>query len=136
MSHITTVTRQFKSLTIIRKAGERLGLEFNDGKTTFRAYYSNASNSCEHTLSVPGIADAYEIGIAKAPDGSGYTFKYDSYAGGKGLMEKVSTDGRTLNRLEQAYSVEVAKREMRRKGYRCREQVDAHGNIQVVAIAG
>jgi len=134
MSHITTVVVEFRSLPMLKRAGERLGLELIEGKTKFRAYYNNSENGCEHVLAVKGKPDAYEIGIVS--EGKAYRLKYDSWNGGKGLMDKVSTDGRNVKRLEQAYSVEVAKREMKRKGFRCREKVDAEGNIQLVALAG
>jgi len=48
-------------------------------------------------------------------------------------MPKVSTDGESLNLLKTEYGVEVAKKALRRKGYRNVKEVRENGKVRLVA---
>jgi len=80
-----------------------------------------------------GNEDAYEIGVVKSKTGNGYTLLYDFFSRGYGLMPKVSSDGESLNLLKTEYGVEVAKKALRRKGYRNVKEVRENGKVRLVA---
>ena len=67
MSHISDIEIEIKNLTALKNGANRLGLEFVDGKKTFRAYYGD-SNKCDHAIKIPG-QDSYEIGVIDNKDG-------------------------------------------------------------------
>lgn len=147
MSHVTTVDLEMRDLDDIGDAGKRCGLELVRGQTSFRWYGHALAHyplpegftaedlgKCDHVLRIPGNDRAYEIGIVKRRDGRpGYTLLWDFYAGGFGLEERVGPD---CSKLKQAYGVAVAARQLRRQGYRVREQHQADGSVVLRATGG
>lgn len=134
MSHITKVDLQIKDLTALQAAAKRLGLEF--AAATEHRYFGNKMNPCEYKLSIKDNPIAYEIGVARAEDGT-YALSYDAWGGGNGMMAIVSTDGKNLNKIKQAYGVELAKSHLRKQGHRITERVRPDGSIEIqAAIAG
>lgn len=129
MSHVAKIDLDIKNLPLLKKACENLGLVFNEGKETYKWYGISVGDSplpvgftkkdlgkSEHSISVPGSKEAYEIGVVSRRDGRpGYALLWDSWQGGYGLEKLVGKDG---GLLKQAYSQEVAAKELRRKGFR------------------
>lgn len=140
MSHITTCDLKIKDLGALKQAAEACGLEFVEGQKTYKWYGRRVGDDpmppgmkeedlgkCDHALRVPGKAGAYEIGVVANPDGT-YTLLWDSWAGGKGLMQHVSSasDRRRegIGKLHQEYSAAVTRKELlrlKRRGYRVKE---------------
>lgn len=153
MSHISTVDLVIEDLDALAEAAGKLGLVLHRGATSYKWFgrfvgdYNDPQvqelgipvseyGKCQHKLSVVGNEHAYEIGLAKNPKGRGYVLLFDHWGGGSGLMEKVSTvgsRGTDCNRLKQEYATEVARRQLRRQGYRVRE-IREKGNVRLEAV--
>ena len=154
ISHVAAVKVQVKDLESLAKAAERCGLEFMEGQQTFKWFgtwvndYSDDDaaykslgidpkdyGKCLHALKVKGNDQAYEIGVVANPEG-GYALLFDFYAGGYGLMSKVSAETdkqrKSLGKLQQMYALEVSKKAARKQGFAVKEKVGANGVIQVV----
>jgi hypothetical protein len=106
MSHISKIELEVKDLAILGQACARLGLELARGRTAFKWYGKEAP--CDHCIRVPG-AD-YEIGVIN--NGGSFELNCDYYDRN---LEK--TIGKQGGLLKQAYAVEKAKVEARKKGY-------------------
>jgi hypothetical protein len=119
MSHTVEITNLLiRDLDALKRAGERLGLEFVSNQTTYRWYGRSVGDHplptgftkeemgfCEHALRIPNNDQAYEIGIVTRRDGQpGYALHWDFWNGGYGLTEKIGQEG---ERLRQAYALEV-----------------------------
>jgi hypothetical protein len=85
-------------------------------------YYRSQTASCDHAIQVPDAS--YEIGLVANGKG-GYQLIWDAYAQG-GLTQVVGENG---GKLKQAYGIEKAKIEARRKGYAVYEKRLENGNI-------
>ena len=144
MSHVADVQLEIKDINALKAAVESLGAIFVEGQQTFKWYgefmndwSSNraASNrhdakdfgKCVHAIKVEGVE--YEIGVVKTADG--YSLLYDSWGPGRGLEEKF---GEGMPRIKQAYSTEVSRRELKRKGYRVTTINNADGSVQLKAV--
>jgi len=119
MSHTVEITNLLiRDLDALRRAGERLGLEFIPQQTTYRWYGHSVGDyplpigftkeemgHCEHALRIPNNNKAYEIGIVTRRDGQpGYALHWDFWNGGYGLTDKIGKEGELLR---QAYALEV-----------------------------
>lgn len=144
-SHVTTLDIEILDLDSLKKAAEKLGLEVRQ-KTTYHWFGRHVGDyplpegfteaelgNCEFALGVVGNQHAYEIGVVKSKTGNGYTLLFDFWGGGSGLMKKVSTDGQTLNLLKTEYGVEVAKKQLARRGYRNVREIRENGKVKLVA---
>ena len=58
---------------------------------------------------------------------------YDPWCGGMGMQNHVAfeDDMRGLGKLQQAYAVEVARKQAKKQGFSVREQVQADGRIKL-----
>jgi len=151
MSHVTTIDLKINDLDALAIAADRLGMELVRGVKTYKWFgrfvgdYNDAAikemgidpkdhGKCDHVLRVKGAgSDTYEIGVVKV--GDDYRLLYDFWAGGNGLMEKVSSvgkHGKDCNKLRQEYATEVARKQLRKQGYRVRE-VRQDGRVKLVA---
>jgi hypothetical protein len=129
MSHIVKIKTLIRDLDALRRAAQSLGLEMVTA-SRFK-YFANKTAPCDYALRVPGNQEAYEIGISK--NGDHYEMQWDSYAGGYGLVDLVSTDGRNADRLSQAYAREVVTADYENRGYRVSVSSDASGNLVMEA---
>ena len=141
MSHVASIDLDVKDLDALAFACKRLGLEFRQGQKSYRWYgeivgdfplpagfVAEDLGKCEHAISVPGNADAYEVGVVRRRDGRpGYALMWDFYGGGFGLQEFV---GRNCSKLKQSYAAEVTIRQARKMGFGVREEANADGNIR------
>lgn len=133
MSHVVTGDLDIKDLEALKTACAEVGLEFREHQRTFKWYgkWMNDYNAqdaavtqgynpedfgkCEHAIGVPGKPSAYEIGLVKNREGSGYQLLYDNWQGGHGL-EAVA--GKGLNKFKQAYVLNAAEKQARKtNGY-------------------
>lgn len=127
MSHISKIELEINSIDMLKKACQRLQLEFCEGQKTYTWYGKwvgdtplpegisiDALGKCDHAIRVPGAN--YEIGIVKT--GNKYRLLYDYWRAGK--LEKVL--GKGLGKLKQAYTIERVNQEARFKGYRIQEK--------------
>lgn len=134
MSHITKIEIEVTDLAALKAACRRLGFTFVEGKETyawFGRFVGDAPlpegvsveelGKCDHAIEVPGAR--YEIGI-RAQKG-GFRLLWDSWVAG-GLEQKI---GKNAGLLKQAYGIEKAKIEARRKGYSVYESRKADGSI-------
>lgn len=150
MSHVATVEVQIKDLAALKKACERLGLEFKENCKTYKWYGrfmndyagSNAAfkhglkpedyGKCEHAVAIPGDPTAYECGVVKRPDGNGYTLIWDFYGcNGQRLLKRIGKDGK---KLRQAYTGEVAAAKLSAKGFKVTWQPAGADKIKVVGV--
>lgn len=154
MSHITTCELVIQDLDSLAIAAEKLGLELVRDKKTYKWFgqfvgdYNDPAvqalgidpkqyGKCEHVLRAKDAkAGTYEIGLARNPKGSGFVLLYDFFAGGYGLMEKISSEGRhgqDANLLKQEYANQVSRRELARMGFRVSE-TRQNGKIVLNAV--
>ena len=145
MSHITTVDVEIINLDALKRAAERCGLEFREGKETFKWYGRHVGDEplpegfsvedmgkCEHAIGVRDNAQAYEIGVARSRTGSGWTLLFDFWEGGFGLEERT---GKECETLLQMYALEVAREEAQScvlEGWQMEEVQQPNGDIQLV----
>lgn len=143
ISHVAKITLQIKSLDALARACAELGLELVHGQTTYRWYGQSIGDyplpegvtaddlgKCDHAIRIPGKADAYEIGVVKSKDGSGYTLLWDFYKGGYGLQDRI---GEGAKKLKQAYSSQVVCSWYQKQGYRVTRTVKPDGKIAINA---
>lgn len=139
MSHVETAKVNVVDLEALKAACAREGIEFVEGKKTYEWFGRSVGDyplpagftaenlgKCEHVIRVPGVK--YEIGVAKNPTGKGYTFLYDFWGPGQGLLKKF---GQGLTKLVDAYSIEALKRQARMKGYMTQEKQLENGKVQL-----
>jgi len=127
MSHVARIQLEIKDLCTLKQACTRLGLEFLEGRRTYRWYGRYMEDyplpegfcfddlgKCDHAISVTGAA--YEVGVVKRS--GGYLLLWDFWE--EGGLEKIL--GKNAGRLKQAYAVTRTMVEAKRKGYQVREQ--------------
>lgn len=82
------------------------------------ATYGGRSRPCDAALVLPGSSSAYEVGLIRVrempdgsrvpdPNGTAYEVRYDNWAGGKGMMERV---GENCSKLMQEYGIAKTRR--------------------------
>lgn len=152
MSHVTTVDVEVRDLDALALAAESIGLElvrglknyhwygrfmgdYNDPRLAQMGVTAKDLGKCDHVLRVKDgrIGETYEIGVKQV--GDSYRLLYDFFDGGNGLMEKVSHSGRNgedLGKLVQAYTTEVAVKELKRKGFRVQRKTEGN-SVRLIA---
>lgn len=116
MSHISRIELEVKDLGILSQACSRLGLRLVRGQKAFKWYGDNSP--CDHAIVVPGAE--YEIGIANK--NGLFELNCDYYD--KNLGKVIGHNG---GLLKQAYAVEKASTEARKKGYSVIETRNENG---------
>ena len=139
MSHVDTIDCpeiNENTINLLQKAAESLGLELVK-QDTYRWYGRHVGDypipygfkkadlgRCEYALRIPGNKQAYEVGIAKYPEGAtktvvnadgstqevpakGYAMLWDFYCGGFGLEKAIGAKG---GKLVQSYAENLASR--------------------------
>lgn len=147
MSHVTDVAIEIKDLDCLKKACERLSLEFREGQTHYRwfgqhvgdyplpaGYTKEDMGKCLHAIGIPNDSVAYEIGVVERRDGkSGYTMHFDFWNKGYGIEKVV---GKDAVKLLNCYAAEVAKQEAMMLGYTImQDEMDQQGNVQLLIQA-
>ena len=119
MSHLVTIKARINDPAAIAAACRRLGLA-QPVQGTAKLYSGEATGLL---LQLPGWEFPAVIDLASG------VVQYDNYSGAWG-------DQAHLDRFLQAYAVERAKQEARRKGYAVSEQTLADGSIRVQIVEG
>lgn len=131
MSHVVTIDLKIKNIDALKAAATELGLEFVEGKTTYRwygrwvndyhgndaAYRAGISpeqyGTCDHVIRIPGDERAYEIGVVRQADGS-YAIVFDAWGPGRKLLNYIGDGGK---RLKQLYAVHAARLAAQARGF-------------------
>jgi hypothetical protein len=130
MSHVATIKAEIKSLKSLKKACNRLGLEFIENQKTYAWYGHHVGDypipegmtvadmgKCLHAIKVPGAK--YEMGVIKDPlNSKNYKLIWDFWD--KNLPLKLGQDAW---KLTQAYEIEHAKYTAMLQGKTVREKV-------------
>ena len=119
MSHIVAIQTEIRDEQAIRAACVRLQLAAPEHKTV-RLFNATATGLC---VQLPGWS--YPV-VCETQSGA---VKYDNYGGHWGRQEE-------LNKFLQAYAVEKARIEARRKGHRVSECKLEDGSIKVTVHVG
>ncbi len=129
MSHIATVEIEFRDMDCLAKACERCGVELRKEQKTFR-WYMGQVDPCDAAIVHPNPT-AYEIGVHKTE--TGLRLSFDPFARGYGMQDAVAfaEDIRGLGKLQQAYGVEVARKQAKRQGFSVKETLQADGRIKL-----
>jgi len=127
MSHVSEIELKIKSLDALKAACARLGLQFVEGKKTYKwwghwvgdyplpaGFKVEDLGKCTHAIRVPGAT--FEIGVVER--NGEHILMWDFYQSGG--LEKVL--GKGGGKLKQAYTVEQSKTVARRAGYRVSEK--------------
>lgn len=119
MSHIVTIATEVRDEEAVRMACQRLGLQA-PVRGTVRLFAEEATGLA---VRLPEwiYAVVFDTGTGQV--------KFDNYGGSWG-------DPTRLERFLQAYAVEKAKLEARRKGYSVVEQPMANGSIKLAVQVG
>jgi len=136
MSHVAKCELEVKDIDALKRACEKLGLEFCEAQKTW-AWYGRWVNDyhaadaayhhgikpeqygkCEHAIRVPDCE--YEISLVRDDRGRLVPI-YDFYGPGQRIRKLL---GSGCERLRQQYGAEVTKKTMRRRGWRVSEQYD------------
>lgn len=126
MSHIVSVSVVVKDLAAVEAACRELGLTFMRNQTT-QKYYGGTSK-CLHAIRVPGTD--WEIGLIAAKTGSGFELAYDNYGTkGQTIAQRL---GNGLEKLKQAYAVNVASLAARAKGWMTQRVTLPNGSVKLV----
>ncbi len=144
MSHVAKVSLEVKDLGCLAKAAQHLGLEFRGDQRTYRWYGRSVGDypipegmteadlgKCDHAIGIPGNSRAYEVGVVKKKNASGYELAWDFFAGGFGLQEKIGKDGM---KLKQEYAVQVVMKHARASGYQVSRQTKQDGSVVLKAV--
>jgi hypothetical protein len=119
MSHIVEIKTEIRDEQAVKAACTRLNLPQPEHKTT-RLYSATVSGLC---VQLPGWS--YPV-VANLQSGQ---VSYDNFNGHWGRQEE-------LNTFLQAYAVEKAKLEARKKGHTCSETRLQDGSIRVAVKVG
>lgn len=128
MSHITNIDLEIKDLNALQSACRRMGLTFNHGAGKVR-FYKSQSVDADHVINVPGCS--YDVGVVSNKTG-GFSLVWDNYQ--TGGLEAILGAG--AGKLKQAYGIEKAKIEARKKGYSVVEAKKSDGSITLTIEGG
>jgi hypothetical protein len=136
-----TIKTELRDLAAIKAACKRMGWQLVEGQTTFQWYgryigdypefekrlrslgiKTEDYGKCSHAIKVPGAG--YEIGLVQK--GNQFIPLWDTWATG-GLDKVTAENG--MSGFMQAYAIEVAKLEARRKGYQVTERRLPNGSV-------
>lgn len=158
MSHVVEIDLVIDDIDLLKKAVESMGLEWRE-KNTYRWYGLHVGDyplpkgftpsdlgKCEFAIGIPGNPQAYEVGVVKKKDGSGYGLLVDFFFGGFGLCERVGEKVPESNNLElkqgynclriaNCYAAHVAAKQMKKKGYTSKVTSNANGQYEVVCTS-
>ncbi len=143
MSHIVTVSVELRDLAAVKAACQRMGWQLVENQRTFRWYGRYVGDfpafekqlrslgiktedygKCTHAIKVPGCE--YEIGLVQK--GSQFIPLWDSWC--TGGLDKIATEN-GMGGFVQAYAIEKAKLEARRKGYQVTEHKLPNGSVRL-----
>jgi hypothetical protein len=155
MSHVAVMKTEVKSLSALKAACKKLGLEFRENQHTYRWYntwvndygaedaaYKNGvkpedyGKNSTHAIGIPGNDHSYEIGVVQEKDEQGnpiesYKLVWDFWSGGKGLDKFIGNE--KGNKLITAYTQELFRETYEQQGYEITETTDQNGYLVLEA---
>lgn len=146
MSHVTKLGLQIKDLEALRLACESLGLELVLNQKTYKWFGRSVGDyplpegmtaddlgKCDHVIRIPDNSSAYEIGVVQ--NGDHYELLWDFWAGGKGMVAKVSDgNGLNANKLKQYYAVHCSILDLQSQGYQVSQYETADGSLVIQGV--
>lgn len=140
MSHVSEIEVEIKDLSALKAACEDLGLELIEGQKTYKWFGRSVGDyplptgvknsdlgKCEHAIRIPKNSQAYEIGVVRSKTNpKAYNLLWDFWQGGFGMRDKVG-DGAT--KLIDHYGANVAKKQLKRQGYRISQSIGEQGQV-------
>lgn len=146
MSHLGLVECVIQDVEALAEVAPEFGLNLMFGQMQYKWYGTIVGDSqafqealkkgfkqsdfgkCAHALRT-NDPNAYEVGIVPNPDGHGFSLLYDSWGPGRAL-EQLAGPG--LQRLVQAYELQVAERELIAQGFRVTRVEQENGEMQLI----
>ena len=125
MSHISKINVKISDLNCLDKAAKRFKGQLVRDVDTFKWFSRSRPGECNHRLEFENAQ--YDIGI-KEKTKNDYELLCDTYSSG-GLTQLLGQD---LNKLKQAYSLEVTKQAAMLDGFMVQEKQMSNGNIQLM----
>lgn len=140
MSHVSEISIEIKDLNALEEACKDLGLELARGQKTYKWFGRSVGDyptpagvktsdlgKCDHAIRIPGNKTSYEIGVVRSKvDAKAYNLLWDFWAGGYGMQEKV---GKDATKLIDHYGAQVAKKQLKRQGYRINQTIGQQGQV-------
>mgnify|MGYP006296725889 CR=1 FL=1 len=111
MSHISKIELKINDLDALKRACDRLGLQFLHWQSCFKWF--SGTMKCDHAIKVPDAS--YEIGVVRKD--KDYDLLWDDWSSG-GLVQRL---GPGAGLLKQAYTIERVRAEARKKNMRFTE---------------
>jgi hypothetical protein len=144
MSHVAKLILEVRDLPCLERAAKVLGLELAFEQKTYKWYGWSVGDypipkgmtaadlgKCDHAIRIPGDGRAYEVGVVKSKNHSGFELVWDFWQGGFGLRDKIGENG---NKLRQEYAVQVAMKHARAQGYQVSRRYNAKGECVLTAV--
>lgn len=149
MSHVTDIDFSVTDLDCLAEAAAENGMEFRRDQKTY-AWYGRWMNDwneqnaavtkgrdpktfghCDHAIRRQDHQSGdYEIGLVPSTTGKGYDLIYDRWGSGGQRIHDAAGDN--LRKLEQSYSAAVARKQLRRQGFReIKRYVDEAGLLHI-----
>jgi hypothetical protein len=118
MSHVATVQALVKDLDALETAVEKFGGELRRNQTSFKMW--GTPERCLHAIRLKNNPGGYEIGLRQATPEDKDTFEFacDFFDG-----SLVRAFGSELKNLRNEYMAVVAERQLQRRGYSVRREV-------------
>lgn len=123
MSHITTINVEISDLNALSEACDELGVKLMRNQKSFR-WYGSRNQGCDHAITIPGNSSCYEIGVIQKQ--KKYELQWDQFAGAQGMVAKV---GRDAMGLIDHYGASVAKKQLKRQGYKITQSIGQQGQV-------
>jgi hypothetical protein len=113
----------------LAKACVKCGVELRQDQKTFK-WYGGKISPCDAAIVHPN-PKAYQIGVHKTE--TGLRIEFDPFRSGYGMQNAVAFEDnlKGLGKLQQAYAVEVARKQAKKQGFSFREQVQADGRVKL-----
>lgn len=132
MSHVARVDCEIRDLDALEIAVAKMGAELRRNQKTFRMWGtgSSAHQPCVHAITLTGDKNAYEVGLRQKTAGDPNTFEFacDFFDG-----KLTRAFGPNLTTLQNEYLAVVAERQLARRGWRVRREVDTRQQVRLVA---
>ena len=129
MSHIATVEVEFKDLDALAKACQRCGVELKQDQKYFK-WFEGRVDRCDAAIVHPN-PNAFQVGVIKTD--KGLKLQYDPYCKGYGMQDAIAFEDNIegIGKLQQAYAIEVARKQAKKQGFAVKEQLLKDGRVKL-----
>jgi len=133
VSHLTVSPIKILDLAALRSAAASFGAQFAE-KKTFTSY-TGSNNKCDYVIALPHVG--YEVGVIRDKAGH-YVLSHDPFGddgcGRHDGHKLVAKFGVGLQKLQQAYAVQVVTRQAKAKGWLVNQRVMPNGSVKLQLI--